>query len=765
MGSLALFDALVAIHSQLHESPESSRGAQCNIRARLIALAIGSVASKFRRELICAVFGLLSLLGKWAELPKGNAAHKGEMMGYEALGIIFGPLLVGNLLKNYMMKLENPAAGLVLYPVTPPMSRKEKLKKIRQDRSTGLTVDKVHVANNVAEMLISNWKQAVKHMTSLQVLKPDSERERSWATPSRTLRPSSSMDFEMRKLPSWEIQSTAIRLADSRASPIPPSPTRSYSRCSCITPTGSRPSGSRPSSARRACIKPSFSTLSPTAEEADGLECEGGQASNMDFQLSAKNRWSTVSLDSVQERSIHPALRGSPLLTLKLQKKSPKPSPSSQKTLKPSSRKEAKPGNQDAFGSCRSSKTFNRERDSHESPQVVLAPHTNEERTPDPHVDSARFEHLEPAPETLVPAETTGTVVRKITGLTRGPGSVKKLAAMFERVSREPTGKTDVIGTTASRGNPRSHHATGPRTPNNQPSQTPGEAPKRITQVFPSMCLAPHGNLTALISNVGEITECKTDPPITRDRRCMRPLSLPHECSPVVLPLTPLELPPGSPCSNAALHEHVRALQKELDARGEEISNLQSRIEAADRRDAGLLREKLRDAEHGMLFWKTRAERAERQLVSFQRFFSRLREVSGDSDGQGVEPGTGQVDGVEAGATKACAATMEDETSEPALNGRRESETSDDKFALGCIQGVLKELDTNLKIDNSQGTEQSSTTDSRQGSGEWGGVTNSDYSSDTVLISRGFSGSALGQWLRGDEELMPVEEVRIRGAE
>ncbi|TKW57069.1 hypothetical protein CTA1_5383 [Colletotrichum tanaceti] len=55
LGSLSLFDAMVAIHSQLRKEPELSRTKETKLRARLIALAIGTVESLYRRELICAI--------------------------------------------------------------------------------------------------------------------------------------------------------------------------------------------------------------------------------------------------------------------------------------------------------------------------------------------------------------------------------------------------------------------------------------------------------------------------------------------------------------------------------------------------------------------------------------------------------------------------------------------------------------------------------------------------------------------------------------
>ncbi|RCI11576.1 hypothetical protein L249_7772 [Ophiocordyceps polyrhachis-furcata BCC 54312] len=173
LGSLSLFDALVAVHSQLNGEPEFPRTKQTKVRARLIALAIGTVKSQFRRELICAVLGLLSLIGRVAEVtPREDADGRplptANLMGYGALGIVFGPLLVGDLLDQYTMKLATPTGGLLLLPFSPPKLRRER-RRTRPDgnRSGPPTVNKIMVANDIAEMLIANWRDVVRQMRSL----------------------------------------------------------------------------------------------------------------------------------------------------------------------------------------------------------------------------------------------------------------------------------------------------------------------------------------------------------------------------------------------------------------------------------------------------------------------------------------------------------------------------------------------------------------------------------------------------------------------
>ncbi|KAI2633891.1 hypothetical protein GGS21DRAFT_117834 [Xylaria nigripes] len=224
LGSLSLFDALVTIHSQLQGDPESYRTKECRLRARLIALAIGTVKSQYQRELICAVFGLLCLVGRIAEnAPRenenGHPLPTTDLMGYHALGIVFGPLLVGDLIDSYIMEVANPSAGLVLLPVSAPRSKKEghhqkhrhsyedyhehshehshihehkhehkhryehqkherkhehKHQHVHQHKhkhtldgpSTKMpfSVNKINVANSITEMLIVHWREVVRQI-------------------------------------------------------------------------------------------------------------------------------------------------------------------------------------------------------------------------------------------------------------------------------------------------------------------------------------------------------------------------------------------------------------------------------------------------------------------------------------------------------------------------------------------------------------------------------------------------------------------------
>lgn len=243
LGSLALFDALVAIHSQIHGDPEFTKTKESKLRPRLIALAIGTVQSQYQRELICAVFGLLCLVGRAAEnAPREDEAGRplptSDLMGYGALAILFGPLLVGDLINSYSMKVADPGSGLVLLPLTPPKSRKQrKSKACKQEKSTIMTVDRILVANDITKMLIVHWRDVVRHLRSLNVLRTKRGAPVSAQRIQRDdMRSSASDSFSIHIPPDWSTKRPLSRHKERNTSPLTVSPTPSPSKSLQLIP-------------------------------------------------------------------------------------------------------------------------------------------------------------------------------------------------------------------------------------------------------------------------------------------------------------------------------------------------------------------------------------------------------------------------------------------------------------------------------------------------------------------------------------------------
>jgi hypothetical protein len=174
LGKVWLFEALVAIRDQMGVAPELMKTRQSKVRARLIACAIASHSSRFQRDLICAVFGLLCMIGRASEVAlredaDGRPLPTNELMGYGPLGTVFGPLLVGDLIDEC-----NPRRGEVSVEISQGKSLPKKKSRHRKPKSaeeslleTKIASDKLKIAGGVAEMLITHWRDIVRHMKNL----------------------------------------------------------------------------------------------------------------------------------------------------------------------------------------------------------------------------------------------------------------------------------------------------------------------------------------------------------------------------------------------------------------------------------------------------------------------------------------------------------------------------------------------------------------------------------------------------------------------
>jgi hypothetical protein len=158
-----------------------------------------------------------------------------------------------------MKSVANPSCGLASSPAAPTSARKErrKSKGLGDTQPPDLVVDKIHVVNSIAEMLIINWREVVRHMKSLGVLRVGRD-----GYPSRAgMRPSASEVFAMGRP-----HSASGPFAGE--SPVPSSPTpdpgtrRNPPSSLAIPRRRPRPTPPLPSHARTMA-----SVLSPPVEE------------------------------------------------------------------------------------------------------------------------------------------------------------------------------------------------------------------------------------------------------------------------------------------------------------------------------------------------------------------------------------------------------------------------------------------------------------------------------------------------------------------
>ncbi|CCU75080.1 hypothetical protein BGHDH14_bgh05423 [Blumeria hordei DH14] len=242
LGSLTLFDIFISIQSWSNGSSELSQAKQAKIRARLIALAILSLDSEYQRDLICAIFGFLCMIGRIAETTRKDedgvkSPPAPDMMNYSSLGVVFGPILAGDLLEDYTIRLANPKGNLVLLPISPPKSRKERKKKhtppCGEWNMFNTRVDKIKIANGITEMLIANWRDVVYQMKDLNLSRNIGTQGIKTRVPKQTdLRPSVSELFSSRKPPAWN--ESILTQNESRS--ISCTPTRKYTQSTAYKP-------------------------------------------------------------------------------------------------------------------------------------------------------------------------------------------------------------------------------------------------------------------------------------------------------------------------------------------------------------------------------------------------------------------------------------------------------------------------------------------------------------------------------------------------
>jgi len=237
LGKAWIFETTISIYSHLDAAAEHTRTKQSRIRARLIALTVASIASRHQRELISAVFGLLSMIGRAAETAQREDEHgrplpTSDLMGYGALGVVFGPLLIVDLLDSYDLRPVGPHGCFTLTQQVRPKPVKAKHKKNKgTDESVTARqgAEKIRIVNSITEMLITHWRDVVRHMKNLGALGSFKESRSYTRRDGRApLRPSASESFAIRKPPDWDAEKISIRHIERGRSPTPSS--REYSR-------------------------------------------------------------------------------------------------------------------------------------------------------------------------------------------------------------------------------------------------------------------------------------------------------------------------------------------------------------------------------------------------------------------------------------------------------------------------------------------------------------------------------------------------------
>ena len=177
LGSVELFEALCNITTNFEHDGELSERDLANIKAKMIALAILSVSSDYRFYLIQAVLGLASYFGHEAEKlqAENSTADEGqapaELMNFRTLGVVLGPLLLGNLTDRALLGSSEGRNGKSLELDSGKKFRKHKRKhsdvKLEQSATISAHVNQANHTAVAMQQLLTLWPGVVKQLLDI----------------------------------------------------------------------------------------------------------------------------------------------------------------------------------------------------------------------------------------------------------------------------------------------------------------------------------------------------------------------------------------------------------------------------------------------------------------------------------------------------------------------------------------------------------------------------------------------------------------------
>ncbi|KAK3166885.1 hypothetical protein OEA41_010010 [Lepraria neglecta] len=182
LGIVELFEVIRDILLNMAPDPELSSLENTLLRAKLIALAVLSVTSTYRVYLIQAVLGLAAYFGSEAERAEAECAAtddqgqrhqpKSELMGYQSLGVVLGPLLLGDLTdKVDVSKCESQEAAPRTSTDSMKRSKKQKRNsaqnKLEKDATLSAHVDRAKLTASIMQLLLLIWKDVVSQFREI----------------------------------------------------------------------------------------------------------------------------------------------------------------------------------------------------------------------------------------------------------------------------------------------------------------------------------------------------------------------------------------------------------------------------------------------------------------------------------------------------------------------------------------------------------------------------------------------------------------------
>ena len=181
LGSVELFEALEDILLKLNHDPDLTVSSHATLKAKLVALAISSANSHYRVYLIEAVLGLCAYFA--FETEKCHAEQhdsrngigsttKSELMGYQSLGVVFGPLLIGDLIDKIDLTSDSESQDSVTRQSSETRKSKKRKThtvqdKLVKDATLTAHVDRANLTASVMQQLLIVWRDVVKQLKHL----------------------------------------------------------------------------------------------------------------------------------------------------------------------------------------------------------------------------------------------------------------------------------------------------------------------------------------------------------------------------------------------------------------------------------------------------------------------------------------------------------------------------------------------------------------------------------------------------------------------
>ena len=184
LGSLEVFDAIRAILMRLEQYPDLSDRDMTALRAKLIAFAILTSNSAPRVYLIQGVLGFIAYVANEAEKertvwnsgthtddgdPTNKISH--ELMGFQALGVCLGPLLLSDLMDEVAVQGEAAESEPRTSTESTKMAKKKRLpivnNKMNKDSHLAAQVDRANLAASMMQSLLMIWKDVVIQLRNI----------------------------------------------------------------------------------------------------------------------------------------------------------------------------------------------------------------------------------------------------------------------------------------------------------------------------------------------------------------------------------------------------------------------------------------------------------------------------------------------------------------------------------------------------------------------------------------------------------------------